>query len=221
MSSHRLSRLQVQILKLAADIEPRWRLTGGGALCGFHLGHRLTADLDLFWAGQDALGPWADEVSRRLERAGLKLVRLQDFPGFRRLQVSTDHEDTVVDLVADPVPTIESPEPLALEGTEILVDTRHEILVNKLNTLLSRSEPRDLFDVRALLALDADLAAACTHASLKDGGFSPLTLAWVLETLHMPAAGPALGLDDEAVAELARFRDDLRDALVQLGQPAR
>jgi hypothetical protein len=56
----RLSSTQVAILEALAGIEPRWTLTGGAALAGFHLGHRTTRDL--FWQGHDtgrATTPWA------------------------------------------------------------------------------------------------------------------------------------------------------------------
>jgi hypothetical protein len=62
------------------------------------------------------------------------------------------------------------------EGRFILggvrVDPPEEILANKLCTLLSRSEPRDLIDVRALEALGLDLDDALAAATLKDGGLT-------------------------------------------------
>ncbi len=46
-----------------------------------------------------------------------------------------------------------------------------------------------------------------------------MTLAWVLDTLHVPAAGPALGLDEKEVTALGQFRDLLRDLLLSLSAP--
>ena len=82
----------------------------------------------------------------------------------------------------------------------IHVDTPHEILINKLCALLSRGETRDLVDVDALLTAGGDLERALADASRKDGGFSALTLAWVLQSL-----------DTAADAEL----ESLRDALIE------
>ena len=44
----RLTRFQVEVLEAFFRREGRFYLTGGGALAGFHLGHRETHDLDLF-----------------------------------------------------------------------------------------------------------------------------------------------------------------------------
>lgn len=52
MPTSRLSNTQVAILRALAGFEPTWTLTGGAALAGFHLGHRTTRDLDLFWQGR-------------------------------------------------------------------------------------------------------------------------------------------------------------------------
>ena len=86
------------------------------------------------------------------------------------------------------------------------------ILVDKLCALLGRSEPRDLHDVRELLATGGDLSAALEDAPRKDGGFSALTLAWVLRGV------PAQLLERQA-AGLAGYRDELVERLVALGGP--
>lgn len=46
MSIGKLSTLQERVLRLLADVEPPWTLTGGAALAGFHTHHRTTRDLD-------------------------------------------------------------------------------------------------------------------------------------------------------------------------------
>jgi hypothetical protein len=119
---------------------------------------------------------------------------------FRRVLVADGAEVVVLDLVADPVPVVDAPR-LAAPG--IYVDTAHEILVNKLTALLSRSEPRDLVDIRALVAAGGDLDRAIRDANVKDGGFSPSVLAWVLRSAPVPAD-----------AGLAAFRDALLSRLL-------
>jgi hypothetical protein len=49
MSNSRLTPLQQKILVCPAQMDPPWTLVGGAALAGFHLHHRTTRDLDLFW----------------------------------------------------------------------------------------------------------------------------------------------------------------------------
>jgi hypothetical protein len=102
---------------------------------------------------------------------------------------------------------------------EILVDTPHEILVNKLCALVQRSELRDLVDVRGLLGAGGDLERALRDAPRKDGGFSPLVLSWQLEGLDLGAMGRAEGLTEHEVAELDAFRTTLIARLSRLSHP--
>jgi hypothetical protein len=189
-----LSPLQLRVLRTLAHLE--WTLTGGAALAGYHLGHRTTRDLDLFWMGARELERMPAEVERRLTADGLEVTRLQVSPGFVRLRVAAGDEVLPVDLVAEPMPAVEPP----LEPEPgVRVDTRYAILVNKLGALLSRWAVRDLVDVRALVAAGEDLDRALLEAQRRDGGFSAQTLAWVLDT------APSVGLD----ADLLAFRASL------------
>lgn len=202
-----LTTVQGRVLAILAGMDPPWTLTGGGALAGFHLGHRKTRDLDLFWQGAELLGDLPQEAERRLRNAGLGVTVQRSAPMFRRLAVeSADGEIVLVDLVADPVPVIEAPATHPHEGTTILVDTPHEILVNKLTTLLARSELRDLVDIKALVEAGGDLDRAIRDAPNKDGGFSGPTLAWLLDQLHPGRLG--------APPDVLEFREMLKRKFV-------
>jgi hypothetical protein len=124
-------------------------LTGGGALAGFHLGHRETLDLDLF--------------------------------------------------------------------TTLRVDPPEEILANKLCTLLSRAEIRDLIDVRALEDAGYRIEDALSAASRKDGGLTPAQLAWVLSEIRLgdDAKLPGGG----AVEALRAYLGSLVRRLATLARP--
>lgn len=215
---HDLTPLQLQVLKALAGEEPPWSLTGGGALVGFHLHHRATRDLDLFWHMQHNLPAMAPLV-RRLGDAGLAVETLRTTPGFVQLRVTDGAETTIVDLVADPVQVIEAPQPTAIDGATILVDTPHEVMVNKVCALLSRSEYRDLIDLEALLATGLALERALKDAALKDNGFSPVTLAWVLKDMPVRALGLAALADEASIAARIGFRDRLIADLVALSRP--
>jgi hypothetical protein len=95
----------------------------------------------------------------------------------------------------------------------ILVDSPQEIFANKLCALLSRVEPRDLFDVMKLEASGLDLKDGCLNAARKDGGFSPAQLAWVLKSFPLTDDTPWEG------AGLAAYRDDLIRRLAAEGFP--
>jgi hypothetical protein len=213
MASSRLSPLQRRVLRVLAGIDPPWTLVGGAALAGFHLGHRTTQDLDLFWRGLGSLGSLAAECIERLVASGLHAERLQTGETFSRLRVADAKEAVVVDLVAEPTPPLEQPIDAVVEGVGVPVATEREILADKLCALLSRSELRDLVDVRALLAKGLDFAQGVADAPRKDAGFSPLTLAWVLRGWPIET----LATRDETRADvegLVEFRDDLVRRLV-------
>jgi predicted nucleotidyltransferase component of viral defense system len=176
LNSAVLTPLQQALLGAFFRREGRFRLTGGGALAGFHLGHRRTEDLDLF-----SPDPVLDEGDRALEQAarelGASVERLQTSESFRRRLVRRGSEALVVDLVQDLAPHAPESE-LVLEG--IRMDGPGEILANKLCALLSRSELRDLVDVRALEEAGHRVEDALATAHAKDGGLTPSQLAWVL-----------------------------------------
>jgi len=138
---------------------------------------------------------------------------------FHQLRVVKGPAACTVDLVAEPVPALEEPRKVVVGHVSILVDSPREILVNKLCALLSRSEVRDLQDVKALLEAGGDLKAAVANAPRKDAGFSPLTLAWTLRSLDEQALARALGWTPEEIEELNAFKGTLIDRLIDLSRP--
>ena len=100
--------------------------------------------------------------------------------------------------------------PLLLEPG-VLVDTPHEILVNKIAALYSRNAVRDLFDVKRLLDAGGDLDRALRDAPRKDGGVSGPGLAWLLEQWDVRKPASQSGFDAD---ELETFRKALIDRLL-------
>lgn len=180
-----LSTLQRQVVLALAGLEPQWALPGGAALVGVHGVRRVTRKVDLCFHGLSELGELCDEVSRRLTARGFELVSLQASRASCRYGVSRAGESVVLDLIAESVPVVEPPVRVDWGGAQILVDTPHEILVNKLGALLHRSELRDLSDVCDLLEAGGDLERALRDAPRKEAGFSALTLAWLLNGLAL------------------------------------
>ncbi len=219
MSGGKLTALQWRILEVLADIRPPWTLTGGGALVGFHLKHRITKDLDLFWHGQSQLGVLPQMVRDRLTTAGLESAVVQSGDSFYQFRVSDAQEVCIVDLVAESIPPVEAPNLVRIQDISISVDTPHEILVNKLCALLGRAEIRDLIDVRFLLQAGADLKRALQDAPRKDAGFSPLTLAWILRDVRPTALARATGMDQAEAEDLENFKERLVSDLQEAGAP--
>lgn len=205
----RLSALQRRVLDALSGFVPPFTLTGGSALIGFYLSHRSTRDLDLIWRRRERLERIAGDVRSRLHSAGLDVADLQASPTFHRFRVSDGREVTLVDLVAEPMEAIQPPRRFGEPSHEILVDGPHEILVNKLVALLGRLELRDLQDVQALVDAGYDLDQALSDAPRKDGGFSPPSLAWLLESFPVASLARAVGWSAPAIEELERFKDEL------------
>lgn len=150
-------------------------------------------------------------VANRLTPLQRELVEsIQTAPDFRRRLVRRPAEAVVVDLVHNHVP----PGP---QFGSVRVDSPEEILANKLCTLLSRSEPRDLVDVLALEQAGYRAEDAVPLARRKDAGLTPAQLAWVLSqiTIADDATIPAA----RAAGELRSFLADLIARLTRLAFP--
>ena len=142
MSGDKLTPLQRRILRVLAEMTPRWTLTGGGALAGVHLGHRETRDLDLFWRNRAELGELVANALAVLRADGLDTQVLRTAPAFGELRVSDATDTCIVDLVAEPFAALAPPEQAVIEGAAIAVDSRHELLANKLDTARAIGDPR-------------------------------------------------------------------------------
>jgi hypothetical protein len=211
--SSRLTRLQSDVLAAFFRREQRFYLTGGGALAGYHLGHRETHDLDLF-----TLLPAMDDGLRALRDSaaelGATLEEVQTAPEFRRLLLSRGDESVVVDLVVEHSEQVRPDKPL--HGA-VRVDPAEEIFANKLCTLLGRSEIRDLVDVRALEGLGLSLQEALAAGHRKDGGLTPGQLAWVLSQIRIGDGAALPG--GVAPRELREYLRGFVDRLARLAHP--
>jgi len=101
----------------------------------------------------------------------------------------------------------------------IMVETPHQLLVNKLCALLSRSELRDLIDIRALVESGADLSRALHDCPGQDAGFSPMTFAWGANGLPLRRIATVQGWPEPEIEALERFRQDLVERVMTEARP--
>ena len=144
----------------------------------------------------------------------MSVTPIQTTPSFVRLRVGDDHSVVVVHLISEPPDAIEAAETHRLGRADILVDSPRSILAEKLWALVERSELRDLSDVDALIRSGESLEIAIADAPRRDSGFSPLTLAWLLEDFDVIERAKAAGLDDNQAIDLEAFRQNLIDRLI-------
>ena len=212
----KLTQLQRDILEAFFAGETQFALTGGTALGGFHLGHRQSQDLDLFARPPATLESAERALQAAASDCAAELVTEQRFPEFRRFRAARGDDATIIDLAIDRAPAVD---PSPVRFGSIRVHSLREIAANKICTLLSRSEIRDLVDLKALLEAGTDLEQALTDAEHKDGGVNPATLAWLLSELSIAPDAPIPG--DLPASELDSFREALVRRLRTLAFPER
>ena len=212
-----LSPFQQEVLAAFFNHEQRFHLSGGAALAGYHLLHRRTEDLDLFTT-VDAMEAGDHALQAAARDLGATVAELITSPDFRRRTVTRGAEGVVVDLVFDRAE--QGPIEKQRFG-DVRVDPPEEILANKLCTLLSRSEPRDLVDVKALEDAGFRIEDAFGLAQAKDGSLTHAQLAWVLSQTNLDLYDPAnfQGASSPTREELRTYVQDIIRRLTRAARP--
>lgn len=191
---------------------PEFFLTGGAVLSGWILGHRSTEDLDFFTISDEAMRA-GDSVMRRVAaELHASIQEISSSPDFRRYLVALEGQSLKVDLVRDRVPQVTAK--VLRDG--ISMDSVEEIFVNKVCTLVERSEVRDLVDVMHLERLGMRVETALFLAQKKDGGVTPASLAWLLHSFPIPERIPG----NVAREELIAYRNELEQRMLELARPS-
>ncbi|MEZ5384541.1 MAG: nucleotidyl transferase AbiEii/AbiGii toxin family protein [Prosthecobacter sp.] len=195
--------------------EQRFFLTGGSALGLFYLDHRRSYDLDLF-TSEEVEGIEVQNLVRRVAaEIGADCEALRTAPDFHRFRLVREDEREVVDVVVDRTPQLDVKK---ADFDSIRVDTLREIIANKLTTLLSRTELKDVVDLYFLEQAGHDLLAALPDAQAKDGGWEPAVVAMLLDGLRVTEL-PAWMIRHLEPAELQAFLNRLRIAIAERALP--
>ena len=208
-----LDSFQQEILTAFFERQRGFFLTGGAALVGFYLQHRTTLDLDLF-TSEDLMDEGEQTLVEIARDRGIDVERLRTSTDFRRFLLTRGTDSLVVDLARDLSPQIDK-EKVEIHG--IRVDSTREIMANKLCTLLSRAELRDLVDVRALEREGLSVEEHLPLAAEKDAGLTAGQLAWVLSQVKIgDDASPPGGV---SARELQSFVESLIQRLTAMAYP--
>jgi hypothetical protein len=139
-----LYNLQDKVLSALSGHFGPFHLTGGTALGRFYLDHRYSEDLDLFTNQDPQYAKAANEMrfflKQRFNTSDDKIIL---YPDYIRLWIPGNEEELKIELVNDVAERWGDP---IVAGT-IPVDTVGNILANKLTAVLSRDEPKDVFDI--------------------------------------------------------------------------
>jgi len=196
--------------------EQRFFLTGGSALGLFYLDHRLSYDLDLFTTETVE----AKEVQNLILRVSANIAAhctgVRSSPDFHRFKLTRGDDREIIDVVVDRVPQVDA---LKASVDGIRVDTLREILANKLSTLVSRSELKDLVDLYFLEMSGCDLLAAIPDARAKDAGWEPAVVSMLLDEMHVEVP-PEWLIREVSVADLEAFIRKLRLGLAERALPS-
>ncbi|MBN2573584.1 MAG: nucleotidyl transferase AbiEii/AbiGii toxin family protein [Deltaproteobacteria bacterium] len=210
-----LSPLQKRILDAVSGRLPGLFLTGGTALGAFYLGHRRSADLDLFTRESDNYDACVRQLLRLLEGSGLPAAAGLAGPGFRRFIFSDGNETVPVDVVLDTAEALAAP---STTPDGLVIDSLDDIAANKLCAILGRAEVRDYVDLYFLAKAGKEPLAFLSAARRKDGGLEPATLAFVLSDVKVRRVPENL-VKPVSAAELQAFIDDLRHRLAREAFP--
>lgn len=162
-------------------------LSGGTALAGFYLQHRLSDDIDLFTREAAQISHIRPVVQASIRACGLEITESRETDEMLEYKVHGDPHPThplrKVDVVQDTPPIFAAP---VLHGV-IRVDALLSIAVNKVTAIFSRSdEIKDYVDLYFILNTQSFiLDPLLPMAAQKDLGFDELrfaaNLAGVLE----------------------------------------
>ncbi len=195
--------------------EQRFFLTGGSALGLFYLDHRRSYDLDLFTSEEVDGKEVQNLVQRTATQIGADCAGLRTSPDFHRFRLTRGDEREVIDVVIDRAPQLDA---IKAHFGDIRVDTLREIIANKLTTLLSRSELKDVVDLYFLEQAGHDLLAAIPDAQSKDGGWEPAVVSMLLAGLHVHEL-PGWMIRSLDPSDLQAFLNRLRIAIADLALP--
>lgn len=148
-----VSPVQRSILKRLAEhpvLRDQFFLTGGTALSVFYLHHRRSDDLDLFTTETPNLAELSFWIQTTWPGSAVTTRSTTQF-------VSMLIEQVRVDLIVDSLSSKEERKRVDLNGLTFAIDTLSNIGTNKLRTIVSRTEPKDVVDFYVLLRSQSGL----------------------------------------------------------------
>ncbi|MCP5106265.1 MAG: nucleotidyl transferase AbiEii/AbiGii toxin family protein [bacterium] len=190
-------------------------LTGGSALGIFYFDHRRSYDLDLFtlkeidWHFHERM---FIAVAEEIEAEYESIIKS---PYFQRYQLKRDNDREVIDFVIEKVHQVDK-EKKTFDS--VTVDTLLEIGVNKICTLLGRTEMKDIIDLYFLVKNGFDISKNIEKAKLKDGGVEPAMISYLLSQFKISQL-PDYMIAKVSIEELEQFISDITKLMAEISYP--
>jgi len=146
--SKKLYPVQDEIFKLIPS--DKFYLTGGTCLSRFYYNHRYSDDLDFFFDGKKySKGTFEKECDqiRNIISGKFKIINVLDDEYFKRIIVVRENVELKIEFIFEPVTTIGKKKSFH----NILLDTKENIVANKLTTIYNRKTNKDYIDLYYLL----------------------------------------------------------------------
>ena len=150
-------------------------LSGGTALSRGYYNHRYSDDLDYFVNDHPDFLRIAERQINKLGAAFEDLTVVAKDTSFVRVFVSP--ERLKIEMINDVPSHIGSFEDHPILG---IMDSKENILANKITALIDRTLPKDIVDIYFLLKGGLDIRKALLDAESKAAGIAPLLVAKIL-----------------------------------------
>ncbi|MBI2097744.1 MAG: nucleotidyl transferase AbiEii/AbiGii toxin family protein [Candidatus Vogelbacteria bacterium] len=164
-----LSKEQVAFLQIAGKyqlIADEYYLTGGTPLAAFYLGHRYSEDLDFFIEKSEvnilAIKKFIRSVQRKFS---FKKITYQNYQGLHMFFLEYPNGVTLkVDFNYYPFSRIET----GKREFGVLIDSLHDIAVNKIQTIATRTTAKDFIDLYCIVTnTDFNISQLIKDARIK------------------------------------------------------
>jgi predicted nucleotidyltransferase component of viral defense system len=174
--------LQNEVLRLIHLLDTEFYLTGGTATSRGYLNHRFSDDLDLFVNDSPQFLLWSERIIQALNQSSKWQCNvLNRDEHFIRLVLSQQQNQLKIELIND-VPAHVGK--IEVDTTLGRLDSKENILANKITALLGREEPKDLADVWGFCCQHGmSINDAISNAQSKAAGIFPPDLARVLDSV--------------------------------------
>lgn len=150
-------------------------LTGGTLLSRIYYKHRYSDDLDYFLNDHPEFQVYAERQVEKLSKVFNNVKVVMAYDRFYRILVG--EERLKIELVNDVPAHIGD---LVKHPQFGLIDSKENILTNKLTAVMDRAMPKDIVDIYFLLKDGINLKQALTDVHSKVAGVPPLYIAKIL-----------------------------------------